>query len=136
MDPQGGLLHTCSPEREPGGVAQVSSCVSTPRQSGERRDDQRQRSRYVRGFEPEFSSEGSIEVRYVTKPASKGNVDDAVCSRHEPHRRLAKARAQDVRMRRHARKALERPEEVKRAQPRITRPAIQGKRRLRSAVDH
>ncbi len=60
----------------------------------------------------EFGAKGVIEVRDVAKAAIERDVGDPRRTHREPHRRFPQARAANEPMRRHARKPLERSQEM------------------------
>src|SRR5207253_930829 len=77
----------------------------------------------------ELAAEAAVEVRHVAEAALESDVDDLRPFCRQPQRGLTQARPEHELMRGHARHALERAEEVVRAQTRLTRQASQAESR-------
>src|SRR6184192_2252186 len=77
----------------------------------------------------ELAAEAAVEVRHVAEATLESDVDDLRPFCRQPQRGLTQARPEHELMRGHARHALERAEEVVRAQTRVTRQASQAESR-------
>ena len=88
------------------------------------------------GADAELGAEGAVEVRDVAEAAVVGHVEYGRRLRHQACRRFTQTRAQHVLVRRHTGHALERPEEVIRAQAGLTGQARQRELDIGTAFDH
>src|SRR5262245_31106370 len=83
----------------------------------------------------ELRAKGVIEVGHVAETARDRDVDYARVLRREPHGGSSEPRAQHVAVRREARGARERAQEMKSAQSSLARERVEVERLTRVALD-